>query len=356
MADRIVIYRLTGTDVRQVEEFAVEAHTEITIRRDPDEAILFDDANLGGADPGHCRIRITGEPLRLLLSDGGGATLINGSEVENEVEVLPGDEIELGPGGPKFVFDWAPGSGRRSPRRVRLPSADAAARNALVSVGAETALSVPQPAEQPVGRSLIVRPPSPPPRSRRRGVVYGSITALILAVVAVGTAYQMQAPVTPVQHAVQPALPSPADPPTTVGGIATGDQPAAEAPASRPAAAAALPLEPPRNAANSERKPDLTGTVRKIAGASRFQIQDRWIELYGVDDPTTKGEHNQAVYEYLKPFSGVIECYGRAYGRFECFGGGQNLAVIAIRRGFVQLTSDAPSEYYALVRRMAAER
>jgi hypothetical protein len=166
----------------------------------------------------------------------------------------------------------------------------------------------------------------------------------------------MQAPVKPAQQASQPAQPSPTDPPTSVPGIATGDQTTAEAPASRPATASALPLEPPRNAANSERKPDLTGTVRKIAGASRFQVQDRWIELYGVDDPTTKGEHNQAVYEYLKPFSGVVECYGRAYGRFECFGGGQNLAVIGIRRGFVQLTSDAPTEYYAPVRRMAAER
>ena len=160
MADRIVIYRLTGADLQQVEEFAVEANTEITIRRDPDEAVRFDDANLDGADPGHCRIRITGEPLRLLLSDGGSATLVNGSEVENEVEVLPGDEIELGAGGPKFVFDWAPGSGRQSPRRVRLPSADTATRNALVSVGPTTALSIPPPAEPRCTKTALTLRPS----------------------------------------------------------------------------------------------------------------------------------------------------------------------------------------------------
>jgi hypothetical protein len=348
MTARIVVYQLTGAEPTPVEEFAVDASTEITIGREPGSTVQLDAADDNGVSPRHCRIRIAGEPLRLMLSDcgGGRGTLLNGRQIETETEVLPGDEIELGPNGPKFMFDWAAEPGMQSPRKVRLPAAE----NALVA-----AAPLFHAADQSVGRSLVVRPAAP--RWRQRGIRYGLLGALILAVLAVGTAYQMGAPA---PEAAQTAQPAPVGSPLPAPGVATGGKSTAETPATRsatatPSAAALLP-PPPQNPAIAERKPDLAGTVRKLAGASRFQVQDQWIELYGVDDPTSKGEHNQAVYEYLKPFSGAIECYGKAYGRFECFGGGQNLAVIAIRRGFVRLTSDAPSEYYALVQRMASER
>jgi hypothetical protein len=348
MTARIVVYQLTGAEPTPIEEFAVDALTEITIGREPGSTVQLDAADDDGVSPRHCRIRIAGEALRLMLSDcgGGRGTLVNGRKIETEIEVLPGDEVELGPGGPKFMFDWAAEPGLQSPRKVRLPAAE----NALVA-----AAPLLHEAAQSVGRDLVVRPAAP--RGRQRGIMYGSLAALVLAILAVGAAYQMGAPP---PEAAQSAQPAPVGSPLAAPAVAAGGNGNAETPATRSAAAtspaAALLPAPLQDPAIVERKPDLAGTVRKIAGASRFQILDQWIELYGVDDPTSKGEHNQAVYEYLKPFAGAVECYGKAYGRFECFGGGQNLAVIAIRRGFVRLTSDAPGEYYALVRRMASER
>jgi hypothetical protein len=354
MTGRIVIYQLTGAEPTPVEEFAVDAFTVITLGREPGSTVRFDTAGDAGVSPRHCRIRLSGEPLRLLLSDcgGGSGTLVNGRRIETEVEVMPGEEIELGSGGPKFVFDWAAETDSPAPRKVRLSTAEAAIKNALVPVRPVLRST------EPAGRALIVRPKSP--WWRQVGLAYGLLCVLMLGVAVVGTASWMGAPATPAQRATQASEPVPAGSATSAQAAAAGDKSAAETPAVRSGdaapTAAALSLAPPQNVAIPERQPDLAGTVRKIAGASRFQVRDQWIELYGVDDPTTKGEHNQAVYQYLKPFSGAVECYGKAYGRFECFGGGQNLAVLAIRRGFVRLTSDAPSEYYALVRRMAAER
>jgi hypothetical protein len=375
MTERIVIYHLAGSKLKQVEEFAVDAYTEITIGREPASTIRFDQADDDGVSAKHCRIRIAGDPPSLLLSDCSGRndTLVNGREIEIEVEVFPGDEIELGRGGPKFVLDWASAPGSHTPRKVSLPQADAAAANALLPV--RTVATVPavgQVARRSATGSLMIRPSVPAAPSSRRSLAYGSLGIILLLGLAAGAAYQLSDPATPVQQAASAAGTSE---PAPVASVAPADKSAVEMPSARhadgaaktpavsvpshsdEAKVAALPsIDPPRTAAMPDRTPDLAGTVRKIAGASRFQVQDQWIELYGVDDPTTKGEHNQGVYEYLKPFAGAIQCYSKAYGRFECFGGGQNLAVIAIRRGFVRLTSDAPSEYYALVRRMAAER
>jgi serine/threonine protein kinase len=97
-------------------------------------------------------------------------------------------------------------------------------------------------------------------------------------------------------------------------------------------------------------KPDLAGTVQSISGASRFKVGGQLIELWGIDDVTTKGEHIPAVFSYLKPYGGVIQCYRKAGDRYQCYAGEQDLAVLALQNRLVRLTPDAPSEYRALNR------
>jgi len=178
------------------------------------------------------------------------------------------------------------------------------------------------------GRALVVRRTA----ERRGSAVYlaGAVAAGALAIAVVGAAALYLGP----SGEKKIAAPAPALAPRPAAPAAQAELPAPRLP------------RPDRVA--QQATPDLAGTVRKIAGATRFEIGDRWIELYGVDDPTTAGEHNLTVYQYLKPFAGHIECYRKGDRRFACFVGGHDLAIIAINRGLVQLTADAPVDYRTL--------
>jgi hypothetical protein len=97
-------------------------------------------------------------------------------------------------------------------------------------------------------------------------------------------------------------------------------------------------------------KPDLAGTVQSISGASKFKVAGQLIELWGIDDVTRQGEHISTVYDYLKPYGGVIQCYRKAGDRYQCYVGEQDLAILALQHRLARLTPDAPAEYRALTR------
>jgi serine/threonine protein kinase len=91
-------------------------------------------------------------------------------------------------------------------------------------------------------------------------------------------------------------------------------------------------------------RPDLQGTVSAIESTSRIRIGDRWIDLYGINDPTQRA-HTQDMLAYLKPSRGVVECYQKTGGKFQCYADGKDLALLALRSGLAQLTPDAPTAY-----------
>jgi hypothetical protein len=91
-------------------------------------------------------------------------------------------------------------------------------------------------------------------------------------------------------------------------------------------------------------KPDIEGVVEGAMSASMIKVGNRWIELYGIDDPT-RGRHGQAVAGYLGPARGRVECYRKASGKYQCYSGGQDLALLALRDGIARLARDAPDEY-----------
>jgi class 3 adenylate cyclase len=119
-------------------------------------------------------------------------------------------------------------------------------------------------------------------------------------------------------------------------------------PTQSPPRLAALPAPPMINETPSAPKPDIQGVVQKIAGASRFMVGNQWIELQGIDDPSTDGKHNSVIYAYLKPSAGMVECRQKSSGRYQCYAGGEDLAVLALRNGFARLRLDAPPEYISL--------
>lgn len=116
---RIVIRHLSGSKVNQVEIFPLETTGELTLGRDPASAIAFG----GGSDDlvsrRHARITVQHEPeLRFQLADLGSSngTFVNEAAIAREVELMPGDTVQLGSGGPSFVFDVEPRPAHLLPR------------------------------------------------------------------------------------------------------------------------------------------------------------------------------------------------------------------------------------------------
>jgi hypothetical protein len=100
-------------------------------------------------------------------------------------------------------------------------------------------------------------------------------------------------------------------------------------------------LEPP------QLKADIQGRVSAVESTSRIRVGERWIDLYGINDPTQRA-HTQDVLGYLKPSSGMVDCYQKTGGKYQCYADGKDLALLALRNGLAQPTSDAPAEYRVL--------
>src|SRR5689334_15247235 len=135
---RVVIRHLSGSKLNQVEQFPLKDLHEITIGRDPSSDIAYDQRRDDVVSRRHAAIRLEGEGddlafwLRDLNSSNG--TLLNGTPVADEVDLLPEDTIELGPGGPKFMFDVQPRPESLASRTRVMGALDATATRAVAAV------------------------------------------------------------------------------------------------------------------------------------------------------------------------------------------------------------------------------
>ena len=91
-------------------------------------------------------------------------------------------------------------------------------------------------------------------------------------------------------------------------------------------------------------KPDIHGSVSAVESSSRIRVGEQWLDLYGINDPTQRA-HTRDVLAYLQPSRGVVECYQKAGGRYQCYADGKDLALLALRDGLARAAGDAPSEY-----------
>jgi len=114
MTSRIVISHVKGAKINQIEQFQLDTNDEITLGRDPSSTVVFDSQRDDVVGRRHAIIKITrGDALAFRLIDLGsvnGTTIVGGKKAApNEpIELLPGDIVELGAGGPQFMFDLQP--------------------------------------------------------------------------------------------------------------------------------------------------------------------------------------------------------------------------------------------------------
>ncbi len=160
MPGRIVIHHLSGSKANQIEQFPLDSFEELTLGRDPNVAVTFDSQRDDLVSRRHAAIRIVKTPeLSFKIADlqSSNGTLVNGSKISGESELLPGDTIELGAGGPKMTFDVEPRPSHLM-ARTRVIRTGAAEATRVVSAAPEATRVI------SAGEPAAAQPPASPPR------------------------------------------------------------------------------------------------------------------------------------------------------------------------------------------------
>ena len=123
-----VITHKVGTKANQTEEFDFARHAMLTIGRAASNDVRFDSELDTLVSREHARIvRESENPPAFVIVDNNSknGVFIHGKKVEGSAPLLPGDEIELGKGGPVIVFDLdpRPKSAMAETRLVDVPPA-----------------------------------------------------------------------------------------------------------------------------------------------------------------------------------------------------------------------------------------
>ena len=215
MATHIVIRHLGGAKINQIEQFPVDGLGELTIGREPGMTIRFDPLRDDLVSRRHAAIAITpGDPPRFKLRDLGSSngTLLNGMRITGESELLAGDEIELGSGGPKFVFDLDPRPERMVARTRMISPPELTTATRMIDTGAGepgSTTTVPPTAEHSpssVGRNTVMRLLSDHRQSQTRLAMYGLAGVLVLIAAVAGAIYLQNQRDIARQQAAQAAL------------------------------------------------------------------------------------------------------------------------------------------------------
>jgi serine protease Do len=189
MSSRILILYTGGSRTNQTEQFPLEGITELTIGRDPSSTILFDSQRDDAVSRRHAVIRVKqGDPPSFRIADLGSrnGTRVNGDKIAAEVELLPGDTVELGTGGPKFTFDLQP---RPAQLLARTRSIAAAGTTRVLDVSgidgsAASAAGVTAATKRPASHETVQRMLSVQRRETNRNWMY--VLALVLALAGAG--------------------------------------------------------------------------------------------------------------------------------------------------------------------------
>jgi len=192
MATHIVIQHLKGSKANLLEQFPLESTSEMTIGRDPASTIKFDTQKDDSVSRRHAIIRIQqGDPPSFRIADLGSSngTRVNGEAIAAEVELLLGDTVELGSGGPKFTFDIQPRPAHFL-GRTRIVSTAGTTRilgSADIDAAATAAAAETPPAgKRAASHDTVERMLSVQRRETNRNWMY--VLAAVLAVVGAGAA------------------------------------------------------------------------------------------------------------------------------------------------------------------------
>lgn len=108
---RIIIRHLSGSKANQVEEFPLNHFSEIVLGRDPSATVKYDPDRDDLVGRQHAKIAAdSADPTQFTVTDltSRNGTYVNKQRIVSATRIAPGDQIQLGPGGPEFQFDLEP--------------------------------------------------------------------------------------------------------------------------------------------------------------------------------------------------------------------------------------------------------
>ena len=109
--ERIVLKHLSGSKANQVEEFPLNHVKELILGRDPSSTVKYDPDRDDLVGRQHAKItQDPNDPSQFIVTDlnSRNGTFVNRQRLTGTVRINPGDVVQLGPGGPEFVFEIEP--------------------------------------------------------------------------------------------------------------------------------------------------------------------------------------------------------------------------------------------------------
>jgi serine protease Do len=192
--ERVVVRHLRGSKANKIEQFPVDTVKELLIGREQAAAIAFDPDQDDLVSRRHAVIRIhKRDPFSFTIADlqSSNGTFLNGERLERESELLVEDRIQLGSGGPEFVFDVEPRPPGMMARTRVFDAGDAPshARYSDTRVPPEAAASAPR-EKVGVGRDTIERMFVAERKSAGRKWMYVAAAAILGIAVVGGWSYR----------------------------------------------------------------------------------------------------------------------------------------------------------------------
>jgi serine protease Do len=109
--ERIVLKHLSGSKANQVEEFPLNHVKELILGRDPSSTVKYDPDRDDLVGRQHAKItQDPNDPSQFIVTDlnSRNGTFVNRQRLTGTTRVNPGDVVQLGPGGPEFIFEIEP--------------------------------------------------------------------------------------------------------------------------------------------------------------------------------------------------------------------------------------------------------
>ncbi|HYE15156.1 MAG TPA: trypsin-like peptidase domain-containing protein [Pyrinomonadaceae bacterium] len=109
--ERIVLKHLSGSKANQVEEFPLNHVKELVLGRDPSSTVKYDPDRDDLVGRQHARItQDPSDPTQFIVTDlnSRNGTFVNRQKLSGTSRLNFGDVVQLGPGGPEFVFEYEP--------------------------------------------------------------------------------------------------------------------------------------------------------------------------------------------------------------------------------------------------------
>ena len=108
MEPRIILRFRNASKAGTSQELPVDKFQNITIGRDPNCEVAFDPDRDDLVSRAHTKISVEGDNFWIGDLGSRNGTYVNTQRVSGRVKLMPGDVVQLGPGGPEFEFDVEP--------------------------------------------------------------------------------------------------------------------------------------------------------------------------------------------------------------------------------------------------------